>query len=71
MLHTSCALLEKKTHNSSWVRWEIKKAVDLNRRIVAVKTKSTNTTSNELYGAGATWAMSFTEAGVISAVNSA
>jgi len=64
-------IVGEKTHSSSWVKWEISKAVELNRRIVAVKTISTNTTPNELLNVGATWAMSFTEAGVISAVNSA
>ena len=64
-------IVGEKTHNSSWVKWEIDKAVELNRRIVAVKTKSTNTTPNELLGVGATWAMSFTEDGITNAVNSA
>ena len=60
-----------RTHNSSWVKWEINKAAELNKRIVAVKTSSANTAPTELYGVGATWAMSFTEAGIISAVNAA
>ncbi len=64
-------IVGEKTHSSSWVKWEIDKAVELNKKIVAVKTKSTNTTPNELLGVGATWAMSFTEDGIVSAVNSA
>ena len=63
-------IVGEKTYNSSWVKWEIDKAVELNRRIVAVKTKSTNTTPNELLGVGATWAMSFSEDGITNAVNS-
>ncbi|SHN92626.1 hypothetical protein BHECKSOX_1151 [Bathymodiolus heckerae thiotrophic gill symbiont] len=60
-----------KTHNSSWVKWEIEKAVELNKKIVAVKTSSTNTTPNALLGVGAKWAMSFTESGIVSAINDA
>jgi len=60
-----------KTHNSSWVKWEIEKAIELNKKIVAVKTSSTNTTPNALLGVGAKWAMSFTEPGVVNAINDA
>lgn len=62
-------LVGEKTYNSSWVKWEIDKAVELNRRIVAVKIKNTNTTPNELLGVGAKWAMSFTEDEITNAVN--
>ena len=48
------------THNSDWVDWEIEKAIDLKKRLVAVKTTSTNSTPQRLIGAGASWAMSFT-----------
>ena len=64
-------IVGEKTHNSSWVEWEIDKAVELKRKIVAVKTSSTNTTPNGLYGVGASWAMSFTEDAVKKAVNNA
>lgn len=60
-----------KTHNSSWVEWEIDKAVELNKKIVAVKISSTNTTPAGLYGVGASWAMSFTEAAIKKAINDA
>jgi len=59
------------THNSSWVKWEIEKAVELNKKIVAVKTSNTNTTPDALFGVGAKWAMSFTEASIVSAINGA
>ncbi len=60
-----------KTHNSSWVKWEIEKAIELNKKIVAVKTSSANTTPNALLGVGAKWAMSFTESGIVSAISEA
>lgn len=53
-------LVGKKTSKSRWVAWEIDKAKELKKKIVAVKISSGNTTPNELLGAGASWAMSFT-----------
>lgn len=64
-------IVGKKTHSSSWVKWEIGKAVGLNKRIVAVKISSTNPTPTEILGVGAKWAMSFTEASITSAINDA
>jgi len=64
-------IVGEKTHRSSWVKWEIEKAVELNKKIVAVKTSSTNTTPSELLGVGAKWAMSFMEASITSAINNA
>lgn len=64
-------LVGKKTHKSNWVKWEIEKAVDLKKKIVAVKIDSTNTTPSELLGVGASWAMSFTEESIKNAINKA
>lgn len=52
-------IVGEKTHNSSWVSWEISKAVELKKKIVAVKTSKDNSTPNGLYNVGATWALSF------------
>ncbi len=52
-------LVGENTSSSDWVNWEIKKAVELNKKVVAVKIKSEYTTPNNLYGIGATWAKSF------------
>ena len=60
-----------KTSSSKWVEWEINKAKDLNKRLVAVKISSTNTTPADLLGAGATWAMSFTFSEIKKAIDSA
>jgi hypothetical protein len=49
-----------KTHKSAWVEWEIEKAVELKKRIVAVKTDRENISPDALFGIGASWAMSFT-----------
>jgi len=64
-------IVGEKTHKSSWVKWEIDKAVELNRKIVAVKIKSTNTTPNELLHVGASWAMSFTQEAITKAIKAA
>ena len=64
-------IVGEKTYKSKWVKWEIDKAVELNRKIVAVKTKSTNTTPSELLNIGASWAMSFSEDAIKNAINKA
>ncbi len=52
-------IIGKKTYKSSWVKWEINKAVELKKKLVAVKTESSNTSPDEMLGVGASWAMSF------------
>lgn len=64
-------IVGEKTHKSGWVKWEIDKAVELNKKIVAVKTGTSNTTPDKLYGVSATWAMSFTESSIKTAINDA
>jgi len=53
-------LVGSKTSKSSWVTWEIEKAKNLKKKLVAVKISSWNTTPSDLLNAGASWAMSFT-----------
>ena len=53
-------IVGKNTHKSGWVKWEIEKAVDLKKKLVAVKTDSENTSPDAILGVGASWAMSFT-----------
>lgn len=60
-----------KTHKSAWVKWEIEKAVELKKRIVAVKTDRENTSPTALLGVGATWAMSFTYDAISKAIDNA
>ena len=52
-------IIGEKTYKSAWVKWEISKAVELKKKIVAVKIKSTNTSPDEIIGVRASWAMSF------------
>jgi hypothetical protein len=53
-------IVGKQTNKSSWVKWEINKAVELGKKIIAVKTDRENVSPDELLGVGANWAMSFT-----------
>jgi hypothetical protein len=53
-------LIGENTHNSDWVKWEIEKAVELKKKIVAVKIKNSYTSPTNIFGVGASWAKSFT-----------
>ncbi len=64
-------IVGKKTHQSDWVAWEIEKAVELKKKIVAVKTDQSNNTPSGLYGVGASWAMSFTFDSIKQAIDNA
>lgn len=57
--HFLC-IVGKYTHKSDWVKWEIDKAVDLQRKLIAVKTDAGNISPDGILGVGASWAMSFT-----------
>lgn len=64
-------IVGKKTHMSKWVAWEIDKAVELKKKIVAVKTSKGNTTPTGLYGVGEKWALSLTFASIKKALGDA
>ena len=64
-------IVGKKTHKSGWVKWEIEKAVDLKKKLVAVKTDSENTSPDALFGVSANWAMSFTFDSITKAIGAA
>lgn len=68
--HLLCIVGEKAS-TSSWINWEIEKAIEAKKKLIAVKLRSTNTTPTKLLGAGATWAMSFTFDAIKKAVDSA
>ena len=68
--HILCIVGEK-THKSNWVLWEIKKALDLEKKIVAVKTAKDNITPTGLYTDGVSWAPSFTFVSIKKALDTA
>ena len=53
-------IVGEQTHRSGWVAWELDKAIELNRTLIAVKIARSNTSPANLLNAGATWALSFT-----------
>ena len=52
-------IIGEKTHESLWVKWEIEKAVELNKKLVAVKTEKDNESPKAILGVGASWALAF------------
>ena len=64
-------ILGDKTYRSKWVKWEIEKAIELKKRIVAVKTGASNSSPTEIVGVGASWAMSFTFDSIKKAIDNA
>jgi len=60
-----------KTYKSQWVKWEILKAIELRKRIIAVKTDRENISPDELYNIGASWAMSFSYLSITNAIDNA
>ena len=52
-------IIGEKTYKSAWVKWEINKAVELGKKIVAVKIHPSNTLPDEIVGVGASLAMHF------------
>lgn len=54
----------------NWQIWEIKKAKELGRKLVAVKIDNTYISPDELKNSGAAWAMSFSKDSIINALNS-
>lgn len=55
----------------NWIWWEIEQSKAEGKRLIAVKIKASNPTPDPLYNAGATWALSFTQAGILKAIDEA
>lgn len=53
----------------NWQNWEIAKAKELKKKLVAVKLDFTNVSPDELLNSGASWAMSFTKDSIVKALN--
>lgn len=66
--HLLC-VIGKDTHKSGWVEWEIKTAVDLDKKIIGVKIDNDYTSPSAILGIGASWARSFTFDSIKKAIN--
>ena len=64
-------IIGKNSHKSEWIAWEIKKALELNKKLVAVKIDSEYTSPSAILNVGASWAMSFTFDSIKSAIEAA
>ena len=53
-------LIGQYTIQSKWVKWEIEKAIELEKKIMAVKIKKDYESPEEIKNANAKWAMAFT-----------
>ena len=53
-------LIGEHTRKSEWVKWEIRKAIELGKNIVAVKIKKDYESPDEIKNADAKWAILFT-----------
>jgi hypothetical protein len=66
--HFLC-IVGKETYHSGWMAWEIRKAVELKKKLVAVKTDSTNNSPTAMQGVGASWSAMFNFDSVKKAMN--
>ena len=56
--HLLC-LVGTNAHKNKWIDWEIQTAIQLRKKLIAVKIEKDNMTPVALLNAGATWALSF------------
>jgi len=64
-------IIGKKTYKSGWVDWEINKAIDLKKKLVAVKIDKAYTSPNAILNVGVIWALSFTFDNIKKAIDNA
>lgn len=65
-VHKNSALIGER----NWINWEIQKAKELNKKIVAVKIDATYTSPEKILNSGARWALAFRQDKIIDALNS-
>jgi hypothetical protein len=68
--HFLC-IIGKRTYRSSWVSWEINKAIELKKKLVAVRIDFSYVSPSEILGEGASWAMSFSFESIKNAIENA
>ena len=66
--HFLC-IVGKETYRSAWMAWEIRKAVELKKKLVAAKTDSINNSPTAMQGVGASWSTTFNFESIKKAVN--
>jgi hypothetical protein len=66
--HFLC-IVGKETYHSDWMAWEIRKALELKKKLVAAKTDSTNNSPTTMQGVGASWSTMFNFDSIKKAMN--
>ena len=66
--HFLC-IVGKESYHSGWLAWEIRKAVELKKKLVAAKTDSTNNSPTAMQGVGASWSTMFNFDSIKKAMN--
>ena len=62
-------IVGKESYRSGWVAWEVRKAVELKKKLVAAKTDSINNSPASLQGVGASWSTMFNFDSIKKAMN--
>jgi hypothetical protein len=62
-------IVGKETYRSAWMVWEIRKAVELKKKLVAAKTNSTNNLPTAIQRVGASWSTMFNFDSIKKAMN--
>jgi hypothetical protein len=62
-------IIGKETYSSAWIAWEIRKAIELKKKLVAAKTDSTNNSPTAMQGVGASWSTMFNFDSIKKAMN--
>jgi len=55
----------------NWINFEIAKSKAIGNKLIAVKLDSSYESPEEIYGAGATWAMSYSVEAIVKAIDAA
>jgi hypothetical protein len=62
-------IVGKESYRSGWLAWEVQKAVELKKKVVAAKTDSINNSPRALQSAGASWSTMFNFDSIKKAMN--
>ncbi len=66
--HFLC-IVGKETYRSGWMAWEVQKALELKKKLVAAKTDSINNSPRALQRAGVSWSTMFNFDSIKKAMN--
>jgi len=62
-------IVGKDTYRNGWAAWEAGKAIELKKKLVAVKIDSVNNSPTSLQGVGASWSTMFNFDSIKKAIN--